>query len=316
MNLCYKRGNLSDEEPLRLPYRFALAVCILLNVVAAGQSPSEPAEAPSSIQLGAPVHELLTLSAASSSGDSLGISSSAAPPAAIAVTQPVEDQSVRWKPVFIQSARFLAVQHGYRVAFQPFTRDDFHGKWFGEWFQSVKNIQGWDDNDEFIANFIAHPLQGSVTNYIFIQNHPRYMKQEFSMTRAYWKGRLKAAAFSAAYSVQFEIGPLGEAAIGNVGLTPGTAGWVDLVFTPIGGTGWQVGEDMLDRWIVKPIEGQLRRSKWTNPVNMVWRGLMNPSRSMANMMRVKVPWHRDSRPGLWEEREVLTQTSASEPRGD
>ena len=31
---------------------------------------------------------------------------------------------------------------------------------------------------------------------------------------------MKAMAFSASYSVQFEVGPLSEASIGNVGMDP------------------------------------------------------------------------------------------------
>ena len=57
--------------------------------------------------------------------------------------------------------------------------------------------------------------------------------------------------FSAAYSLQFEIGPLSEASIGNVGMRPETTGWVDHVITPMGAFGLIVVEDALDRYAVK-----------------------------------------------------------------
>ena len=66
----------------------------------------------------------------------------------------------------------------------------------------------------------------------------------------------------------------------------------DLVVTPTLGTVWLVGEDALDRFLVQKLE-----SKTTNRVlKALVRSGLNPTRSMANIMRLKVPWYRDSRP--------------------
>jgi hypothetical protein len=47
--------------------------------------------------------------------------------------------------------------------------------------------------------------------------------------------------------VQFEFGPLSEASIGNVGMRPGTTGWVDHIVTPAGALWFTVAEDQRTR---------------------------------------------------------------------
>ena len=59
------------------------------------------------------------------------------------------------------------------------------------------------------------------------------------------------STWAAAYSLQFEFGPLSEASVGNVGMHPETTGWVDRVVTPVGAFGLIVAEDALDRWFVR-----------------------------------------------------------------
>ena len=209
--------------------------------------------------------------------------------------EPVKMGGVDWKGVILQSAFFLGIEQGWRLN-QPTTRDCLTGKFFDDWFKSVKGTHGWGDGDNFLTNYIGHPMEGSVTNYIFAQNDPRGRNHSFGWNSPYWKSRMKATAWSAFYSTQFEIGPISEASLGNVG-QPGVsdAGWVDLIVTPLAGLGWQVGEDALDKYIVMRIES------WTGNrlVLTLTRGFLNPTRSFANMMRLKVPWHRDTRPGIW-----------------
>jgi hypothetical protein len=48
-------------------------------------------------------------------------------------------------------------------------------------------------------------------------------------------------------STEFELGPIGEASIGNVGKRPPTMAVVDLVVTPIGGFASIVLEDYIDK---------------------------------------------------------------------
>ncbi len=205
-------------------------------------------------------------------------------------------KGVNWEGVLLQSATFLAIEQGYRLATQPGTRNALKGKFFDDWFTSVKATHGWGDGDDFLTNYIGHPMQGSVAANIFVQNDPNGRNQVFNWTSPYWNSRLKATAWSALYSTQFELGPISEATIGNVGY-PGhsLSGAVDLVVTPLAGLGWQVGEDALDKYLVVRIE------TWTQNrfLLLLARSFLNPTRAFANMMRMEAPWARDTRPGIF-----------------
>src|SRR5205085_1308398 len=131
-------------------------------------------------------------------------------------------------------------------------------------------------------------------------NDPKGRDLTLSNTRAYWTSRLRALAFSAVYSAQWEVGPLSEASIGNTGrvayfskaskgMTNG-AGMVDFVMTPVGGTVWAIGEDLIDRQIIWRLEGHTR-----NKLALAAMSVLNPNRSVANILRHKAPWYRDSR---------------------
>lgn len=201
-----------------------------------------------------------------------------------------------WRRAYQQSLLFLGIQHAFRLATEAGTREELGGPFLKDYFRSVGKLRAWKDGDPFLVNYIGHPMQGAVTGYIQIQNDPRGRYQEIGLDKAYWKSRLKAFAWNAVYSTQFEIGPLGEAAIGNVGLKPVSTSphpmaWVDIVVTPTLGTAWLVGEDALDRWLVKPLERKVKKY----PAVMIIRGFLNPSRSFANVLRGKWPWYRDDR---------------------
>jgi hypothetical protein len=203
---------------------------------------------------------------------------------------------VDWNGVFSQSMFFLGIEQGFRLGTQPGTRNALKGEFFADWSKSVKSTKGWGDGDDFLTNYIGHPMMGSVTSYIFVQNDPRGRSQTFSWDSWYWNSRLKAMAWSALYSTQFELGPISEASLGNVGSTDESlSGFVDLVITPIAGLGWQVGEDALDKYLIVRIEAWTKK-RW---ILVLARSFLNPTRSFANMMRLSVPWNRDTRPGIW-----------------
>lgn len=209
--------------------------------------------------------------------------------------QPSRREGVNWDGVFKQSALFLGVEHAFRLISEPGTREGMKGPFFSGWLAASGNLHGWADGDPFYVNYIGHPMQGAVAGYIWVHNDGRYGDAAFGANRHYWKSRLRAAAFSAAYSFQFEAGPLSEASIGKVQSQWPQQGLVDHVVTPFVGTGWMIAEDALDRYVIRKLEG-----RWDSPYPLVFvRGFLNPSRSMANMLRFKVPWARDDRPGLW-----------------
>ena len=202
---------------------------------------------------------------------------------------------IRWQPLLWESLFFLGVEHGYRLSTENFTRDRLHDKFLPDYGRSVGNLHGWGDGDPFIINYIGHPMEGSVTGFLFVQNDMRYQKTEFGRNREYWKSRLRATAFAFASSTLFEIGPLSEASMGNTQAYYPQQGLVDHVVTPAIGLVWMIGEDALDQYLVKRIEARTQ-NRW---VKMFARSALNPSRSMANAMRMEVPWHRDTRPGLF-----------------
>lgn len=195
----------------------------------------------------------------------------------------------QWGSAIKQSLLFLGVQHGYALT-QPKTRRQLRGPFLKDYFESVGNLKGWDDGGRFFTNYLAHPLQGSLTGFIQIHNDPRGMKQEFGRSGSYWKSRMKAMAWSAAWSTQFELGPISQAAIGNVGKSRKLT-YVDLVVTPTAGSALLVTEDAMDRYVVRWIESKSNKLSVRIPARM----LLNPSRTCANLLRFKKPWHRDTR---------------------
>lgn len=194
-----------------------------------------------------------------------------------------------WAPAINQSMRFLLLEHAVRFGLQPGTRKRLGGPFMRDYAESVTALKGWGDGDHWFINYVNHPVQGSMSSFIQIQNDRVGRKVEFGKSREYWNSRLRALAWNTAYSMQWELGPISEASLGNVGQRKGTQGYVDLVMTPVGGFGMTIAEDALDRWLSRREDGRGRRSI------IIYRTLLNPSRSFANVMRGKWPWYRDAR---------------------
>ena len=214
------------------------------------------------------------------------------PPDSIAPAEDRGENSFQWKPALLQSLFFLGIEHGFRLT-QAKTRAELKGPFFADYFRSVRgNTRGWSDGDSIFTSYVAHPMQGTVSGFIQIQNDPLGRGLQFGNTAPYWKSRLKAAAWSAAYSTQFEIGPVSEGTIGNVGKNKDTGGLVDFVITPVGGFGWILAEDALDRYIIRKKESGTSSLGWRRFYRMVF----NPTRTFANLLRMEKPWHRDGRP--------------------
>ncbi|HEY9284260.1 MAG TPA: hypothetical protein VIP46_12470 [Pyrinomonadaceae bacterium] len=192
-----------------------------------------------------------------------------------------------WEPAAAEAMLFLGVQHGYALT-QPKTQRALSGPFFRDYFRSVASLGKWDDGGRFFTNYVAHPMQGSLLGFIWVQNDPKGKRARFGRSKAYWRSRAKAVAWSAAWSTQFEIGPVSQASIGNVGLH-GKQTWVDVVITPAGGAVWLVAEDALDRFVVRRIE----RMTDNRLVRIAARMLFTPTRSSANLLRFRKPWHRD-----------------------
>ena len=208
-----------------------------------------------------------------------------------------------WAPMLRQSLEWVLMQNSMNLALGPDFRSAIsHGNFFSNYVDAATTphrFTHWDDGDEFLVNFIGHPMMGSVVDNIYIQNDPKAAGLTVGKNKAYWTAHGRALLFTAAYTFQWKIGPLGEASIGNVGkqtyasprtgkLTNG-AGLVDFVVTPVVGTAWNIGEDTLDRFVVSKW-----RSKTKNPLLLTSLSFLTPTRSMANVVRFKSPWYRDN----------------------
>ncbi|MDR3749456.1 MAG: hypothetical protein P4M04_15145 [Acidobacteriota bacterium] len=219
--------------------------------------------------------------------------------ALVKTSQPETRASERfqWKPALGQAVLYTAVMDGWRFSHEPGTRDATgYGPWFNDWIHSIGETRGWDDGDGWHASYVGHPFEGAIFGFIQQQNDPLYRKVEWGDGRVYWMSRLRALAFSAIMSTQWTLGPVSEASLGNVQLHA-SPGFIDLVNTPLLGIGEMMGEDMIDRYFLTHVENHT-----ANPwLIMVTRSLGNPTRSFANMMAFKQPWHRENRPGLFGE---------------
>ena len=213
------------------------------------------------------------------------------PPDSVVATAP--SPKVEWAPLATSSLRFLAVMHGFRLATEAGTRAGGFG--LGpDYFSGVGNLHGWADGDPFYVNYVGHPMQGAVAGRLWLLHDQRYRRAEFGTNPDYWKGKVRATAFAWAFSAQFEIGVLSEASIGHIQKDFPQQGLVDHVVTPAVGLGWMIGEDALDRFLVKRIEARTRNRY----ARILARTLVNPARSFANVMDWRVPWYRDSRSGV------------------
>ncbi|HMS38976.1 MAG TPA: hypothetical protein PKE69_02030 [Pyrinomonadaceae bacterium] len=204
-------------------------------------------------------------------------------------------EKFHWKPFLAQTGIFLGLQHSFRL-FQKKTRDELGGKFFKDWGKSVTNLRGWNDGDNAFTNYIAHPIQGSITGRIFIQNSERAKNVEFGISKIYWESRAKAFVWSTIYSIQFEMGPISEATIGNVGMRKkngySTMAWVDLVVTPTVGTVWLIIEDFFEKYVLK---NWLEKKVKNKTVIKFFRVLFAPTTSFGSILQGKYPWWREYR---------------------
>ncbi|MGA7218190.1 MAG: hypothetical protein WBX38_07750 [Candidatus Sulfotelmatobacter sp.] len=231
------------------------------------------------------------------------------------VPAPLPKGGFHWRQALTESFTFLLIEQAYVVhtdfrwvvsengiPFNHYWRD--YKQSLSEWTQS-----GWDDGDPNWFGYVGHPIQGALTGFIQIQNDPTSAALEFSNTRRYWKSRLKAAVWDAVYSTQWNLGPLSEVTVekyGSKDRAPWNAngsfpcntshcytgvGQIDVVMTPLGGMGWLIGEDILDKKVVRRVENSTQNRMVIDTVRVA----LNPIRAGANMLHGEHPWYRASR---------------------
>jgi hypothetical protein len=204
------------------------------------------------------------------------------------------DTNERWGHVIRQTLTLQAIQHSFYMT-EPKARHGLDGPFFHDWFESASSPfvePHWSDGGRFLVNYIGHPIDGSTYAYIYRQNNPSAMRIEFGQ-RGYAAHLAKASGIAALSSLQWELGPFSEASIENVGLPPNRykMAWIDMVVTPTLGVSWMAGEDALDRFVIQRLEQKIDSAAGKAAIRI----LLNPSRSMANVMAGQKPWKRPGR---------------------
>lgn len=203
-------------------------------------------------------------------------------------------------PAFNEALLFTGIQHAFNLTTEAGTRDALNGPWLKDYLRSVSALRGWSDSDTFMAPYAGHPIEGSVFAFIFRQNDPRYRYVQWGDGRDYWISMFRSMAWSAVWHTQWKIGPVSEASIGNV-MLHASPGFITLVDTPTLGFVVMMSEDISDRYVIMGLENRTDN----RALIMITRSFLNPGRTFANMMAFKVPWHRDTRMGLFGENNVL-----------
>lgn len=228
---------------------------------------------------------------------------------------PEQEENLRyhWTGLLVQTFAFNSVENMFRLATDNTLRSLLVTKPF--WHDYIAslhqfNMRRWNDGDNFLVNYVGHPMQGGVTAYLEIQNSPTQSRIQWNEP-GYWSSRGRAFLWSTIYSTYEEIGPTGEAGIGSEGgytydtrcilhCNPETAppsgrdtnntGWVDFIVTPTVGMLWVFAEDAIDKEISERI---IAHADPDAVYPKIIRGALNPTRTMANFLRGRKPWYRD-----------------------
>ncbi|MGA8042543.1 MAG: hypothetical protein WCA37_07055, partial [Terracidiphilus sp.] len=209
-----------------------------------------------------------------------------------------------------QEFEYLMVEHSFRLAQDPALRGQLaHGPFFHDWMVSFQgyDLKRWGDGDNFLVNDIAHPMQGAIAGWIFLQNSPVGSTRVIGKDPQYWTSRMKAMAWATAFEVQWKIGPLSETSIGNAGgwdYVPGcgdtpkcmknpnyppptnNTGLSDWILTPIAGIGWVMMEDAIDKYIVG------KAAEHNHLAGVILRSALEPTRNFAALFNGVAPWDR------------------------
>jgi len=226
------------------------------------------------------------------------------------------------KDLVIEASSFLAFQNAGNLYTSYWYRyETTTGKWWDRYVNSVEGWtwNSWHDGNPFLDDYIGHGIMGSITTNLWVQNDPKGMTLEQSNTWPYWRSRLRALAFSTFYSFEWKMGPIGEASIGHngdhyftdAGHRTNDTGDVELVSTPLGGLGWSLAEDFLDKHVVKKLEAN--NSHWAL---LTLYQFLTPSKGFDNILRFRPPWYRDSRVvkahGLYTDRSGSVSATTAE----
>jgi len=221
------------------------------------------------------------------------------------------NRGIEWGGLLVDSTKFLFFQHAFRLATEVDTRRGLRGPFLRNYANSLANVHGWTMEIPVFVNYIDHPMEGGVAGFVEIAHDPRYRRAEFSRSPQYGRAGARDGILRS-FQHAIEIGPVSEASIGGIQRVRAKTGVVDWVITPTVGVGWMIGEDALDKYVIERFEVRTRN----HAKRLLLRSLLNPTRSFANMIEGKVPWHRQNRPGVWDTNLIADITRSPRSRPD
>jgi len=196
------------------------------------------------------------------------------------------DDSFRWKPAIGSTLLVILTQNLANLTSSRF-HNELEGPFVNDWFTSAAALfdSNWDDGNKIQTNYIAHPIGGAIYANNARMNDPKYAAL-LPGDPGYGTGVLRSMAFAAAASLMYEIGPVSEASIGNLGMkNPDKQGWVDPVMTPVLGAGWMVLEDVVHQQMLRRVEGRVPYT--------ILHIFLNPARTISNLFNFRPPCPRE-----------------------
>jgi hypothetical protein len=107
-----------------------------------------------------------------------------------------EREPFHWKGLLVQSFEFVLVQNAVRVitANQHDRHVLLNKPYYSDYWASLGqfDMRRWNDGDSIPVNYIGHPMQGSISGHLEVQNDPRGRSLRLSRGRPYWKSRFRA----------------------------------------------------------------------------------------------------------------------------
>jgi hypothetical protein len=216
---------------------------------------------------------------------------------------------IQWKPALLETLFSFGIMHTFNLWTEAGTRDALNGHWFQHYLRSLSELRGWSDSDRFMSPYIGHSIQGASYGFTLRRNDPKYRDVQWGDGRDYWVSVLRSMAFSTVAHVEWKIGPLSEASIGNV-MLHASPGFITLVDTPTLGALAMIGEDAVDRYLIIGLENRSSNRL----LIVIARSVLNPGRSFANVLAFNKPWYRPGRIGLGQSESVLRKEMVTEFR--
>lgn len=188
------------------------------------------------------------------------------------------ESNVKWKPLIYQSLLRLTIENSVRIM-QEKTREELGGPFFKDWYKSATTWGLWDDGDSWKTNWILHPLGGSFSCFMFAEKDKISKEAKFGWNKNYFRAKKRQILYAAIYSAAFELGPISESSIGNVGLHPdpskhkGRQTLQDHIVTPLVGGALSIAEDSLRAKVICPL------AKKNKVLGRILSIPLNPTRS-------------------------------------